>query len=406
MQNTLKHIKKITMVLLTAMVIIATGCTKPDDPNSGNGGNNCGNDNEGGNNGGGHYNGNYEYVDFGLPSGTLWATFNVGADRPESYGDFFAWAETSPKTTYDWNSYKYTYGGDQHSLTKYCYKFSYGYNQYFDTLYILEPCDDAATVNWGNGWCTPTLDQWLELYSNTIVSVDTLNGVEGRRFSGNNGKSLFLPRAGYCKGEALRDVLSKFQYWTCKLYHDYSFGGDPRDAYVFALYGNEWSPLKDVQSRYWGLPVRPVRYTNNNGGGNNGGGNEGEELLTITDFEWYREGSSQGVGLDDYGLYWVNNAKPVCAQIKPLDGVTLYNFDSSVWNATETEDDKAALFSNSTNTIEVYNNVSVWASATYDDVIGTRKADGSMHLIHVTNCVIGDYQSGVGYSYHIYGQSK
>ena len=41
---------------------------------------------------GGHY-----YVDLGLPSGTLWATCNVGAVNPTDYGDYFAWGETEPK---------------------------------------------------------------------------------------------------------------------------------------------------------------------------------------------------------------------------------------------------------------------------------------------------------------------
>ena len=39
---------------------------------------------------------NYEYVDLGLPSGTLWATCNVGANSPEEFGDYFAWGETEP----------------------------------------------------------------------------------------------------------------------------------------------------------------------------------------------------------------------------------------------------------------------------------------------------------------------
>ena len=127
--------------------------------------------------------------------------------------------------------------------------------------------------------------------------------------------------------------------------------------------------------------------------------------LTTYDFEWYREGSTQGIGLDYYGLYWHYNAKLVHAQIKPLNGVTLYSFDSSVWDATETEDDKAALFNNSTNTIEVYNNVCVdYYNSTYDDVIGTKMADGTLHLIHVTNC--SSSPSSAGTISTIYGQSK
>ena len=60
----------------------------------------------------------HEYIDLGLPSGTLWATCNVGANSPEEYGDYFAWGETTPKTIYDWSTYQY--GSSSSTLTKYC----------------------------------------------------------------------------------------------------------------------------------------------------------------------------------------------------------------------------------------------------------------------------------------------
>ena len=61
----------------------------------------------------------HEYVDLGLPSGLKWATCNVGANSPEEYGDYFAWGETEPKTTYNWDSYKYYDGSNLTKLTKY-----------------------------------------------------------------------------------------------------------------------------------------------------------------------------------------------------------------------------------------------------------------------------------------------
>lgn len=455
MQNTLKHIRKITIVVLTAIsVVIASGCTKPDDPNNGGGGGNSGGGNGGGNSGGnGTYNG-HAYVDLGLPSGTLWATCNVGATTPEEYGDKFAWGETAPKEIYKWSTYKYcaTLDGEHYLLTKYCTEADCGYNGFTDNIVILQSEDDAATTNWGTGWRTPTKEEWKELFAETAYSWTIQNAVNGYLFVASNGNSLFMPAWDDDWGD----------YWSSSLNT-----ANPYDAIRpgFGIWG--YGIDEETFARKFEATVRPVRSTNNygnhmitassnptNGGIVTGAGtyqwgecctlramaNSGYTFtnwtengtvvsdnanysfgvttnrtlvanftsipLVVTDFEWYREGSSQGVGLDDYGLYWATNAKPACAQIKPLDGVTLYSFDSSVWNTTETEDDKAAIFSNSTNIIEVYNNVSVWASATYDDVIGTRKADGSMHLIHVTNCVIGDYQPGVGYSYHIYGQSK
>lgn len=176
--------KTLTAIVIITAVFIASGCTKTDDPN--NGGN-------GGNSGSGTYNG-HAYVDLGLPSGTLWATCNVGADTPEGFGDYFAWGETTPKTTYNWSTYQYC-NGDYDQMTKYCDRPDFGYNGFTDNLTVLQPMDDAATTNWGNGWCMPTDDQWGELLRKTTNQWTTRNGVNGRLFTASNGNSIFLPAA-------------------------------------------------------------------------------------------------------------------------------------------------------------------------------------------------------------------
>lgn len=142
----------------------------------------------------------HEYVDLDLPSGTLWATTNVGADTPEGYGEYFAWGETTMKTDIT------LYGFDKN--TKY-YNASYSGNDYYtkyhqaDGKTTLEAEDDAATANWGTGWSTPTRTQWEELNENCTNSHTTQNGVEGYLFtSKNNGNTLFLPMGGkYCSNE-------------------------------------------------------------------------------------------------------------------------------------------------------------------------------------------------------------
>ena len=91
--------------------------------------------NGGGGGGNGTYNG-HDYVDLGLPSGTLWATCNVGADTPEGCGDYFAWGETETKAIYNWSTYKYCMG-EMDELTKYCYQSSWGYNGFVDSLVVL-----------------------------------------------------------------------------------------------------------------------------------------------------------------------------------------------------------------------------------------------------------------------------
>ena len=126
--------------------------------------------------------------------------------------------------------------------------------------------------------------------------------------------------------------------------------------------------------------------------------------LTAVDFEWYRLGNTQ-TGLEEYGLFWERNIKDTHAQIKPLDGVTLYSFSADKWEATTTDVEKAALFADGAITMTVYNNVSTTAGGTYNDVIGTKMADGTLHLINVTKCVIGEYQSQ-GYPITISGQAK
>ena len=116
---------------------------------------NPGGDDDGGLNG-------HDYVDLGLPSSLLWATCNVGADSPGDYGDYFAWGETSTKSSYDMDTYKYC-KGSYDTQTKYCNDSSYGYSGFTDELTVLESSDDAATANWGGSWRMPTHAEWKEL---------------------------------------------------------------------------------------------------------------------------------------------------------------------------------------------------------------------------------------------------
>ncbi len=205
----------------------------------------------GGNSGGnGTFNG-HEYVDLGLPSGTLWATCNVGADTPEGYGDYFAWGETQPKTTYNWITYRYC-NGSSDQLTKYCSNSSYGYNGFTDDLTVLQPNDDAATANWGSGWCMPTEAQWRELYQNTTATWTTQNGVNGRLFTASNGSSLFLPAAG-CRGYGELDYAgSNGYYWSSSL-----DTGRPNRAWYF-YFPSGFSDGGRC-GRSYGLSVRAVR---------------------------------------------------------------------------------------------------------------------------------------------------
>ena len=190
-----------------------------------------------------------DWVDLGLPSGLLWATRNVGATAPEDYGDYFAWGETSPKSVYNWSTYIYC-NGDYDQLTKYCSNSSYGYNGFTDNLTILQPGDDAATVNYGGR--TPTKQEWEELMGNTTATWTTQNGVYGRRFTGSNGNSLFLPAAGDRWDSSLYYAGSYGYYWSSSLYTGY-----PDNAWYF-YFDSDYQNLYNYY-RDFGRTVRAVR---------------------------------------------------------------------------------------------------------------------------------------------------
>lgn len=147
----MKRKQKITMTLAVIATMIMCSCVK---------------DNSNQNNGGGNTYNAHAYVDLELPSGTLWATCNVGANTCDEYGDYFSWGETLPKSIYNWSNYRYC-GGDANTLTKYCNNSNSSYFEYFDGMTLLLPEDDAATVNYGANWRTPTKEEWEELCNNT-----------------------------------------------------------------------------------------------------------------------------------------------------------------------------------------------------------------------------------------------
>ena len=181
----------------------------------------------------------YAVVDLGLPSGLKWAACNVGATKPEEYGNYYAWGETEPKTTYSWATYKWC-NGSSSTLTKYCNNASYGKDSFTDDKTVLDPEDDAAAANWGGAWRMPTDEEWTELRTNCTWTWTTKNGVNGYEVkSKTNENAIFLPAAddlGY--------------YWSSSLRTDYPF-------YAWDVAFGSVNVYR-YDYRYFGQSVRPV----------------------------------------------------------------------------------------------------------------------------------------------------
>ena len=166
-------------------------------------------------------NNGYEYVDLGLPSGTLWATMNVGANKPSNYGKYFQWGDIvgyakkqigngSKKKAFSayLNDYKFGVNGSSSIFSKYTTKGE-----------TLELEDDAAHVNMGGSWHMPSPDQIRELIDNTTSEWTSLDGVNGRLFTSkkNGSESIFIPAAGYAWHGSVRNSGDYGDVWSSML---------------------------------------------------------------------------------------------------------------------------------------------------------------------------------------------
>lgn len=214
-------------------------------------------------------------IDFGFPSGTKWSCCNLGATKPEEFGNFYAWGETTGYTSkgevegsseysayemsdryFDWNTYKWS-NGEFYELTKYCTMEGYGT---VDNKTVLEPGDDAASRSWGGNWRMPTEDEIKELIENTYFGYqpERVNGVIGYKLSNKNNEEnyIFLPAAGYRGKEYIRYPGTRGKYWGSTLKE---YGSDNAVALMFEADGWIMSPPNYAScDRCDGLSIRPV----------------------------------------------------------------------------------------------------------------------------------------------------
>lgn len=179
-----------------------------------------------------------------------WATCNLGATKPEEYGDYFAWGETSTKTEYTWGTYKWA-NGAYNKLIKYCPSDQATYwdgEGVPDNLLMLDSSDDAALALWGNHWRIPSFEEWTELCNKCIWTWTTLNGIKGCIVESSiNGNSIFLPAAG-----DYSDYAGKFgYYWSSSLSASCPY-------YAFFVYFGADSVGRIDRERYLGISIRPV----------------------------------------------------------------------------------------------------------------------------------------------------
>ena len=218
-----------------------------------------------------------EKVDLGLPSGNLWASYNLGATAPDETGNYYAWGETSPKSIYQWSNYKF---GEETSLTKYVFDdpkmpdLHYGKDGFTDNILSLLPEDDAAVQILKEHWCTPSTADVIELFVNCEVSWEQYEEgslVWGVRFRSkkNQENVIFVPAAGiyYAELDYLNETAA---FWTSTLTEDNgsgpgglacsacSFG---TTSFRLSQYLKEPSQISSpyhYPSRFVGMPIRPV----------------------------------------------------------------------------------------------------------------------------------------------------
>ena len=196
-------------------------------------------------------NNGHAWVDLGLS--VKWATMNVGASAPEEYGDYYAWGETSTKSTYSWSTYKYC-NGSYGSLTKYCTSSDYGM---VDNKTELELSDDVACQQWGSGWRMPTYDELNELRTECTWTRTSQNSVNGYKVSSKvNGNSIFLPAAGYRDYSSLYYAGGEGYFWSSSLSTSNPSYSDPN--YGWFLGFNSGNVYVSSYYRDTGRSVRPV----------------------------------------------------------------------------------------------------------------------------------------------------
>ena len=203
-------------------------------------------------------------IDLGLPSGTKWACCNVGSEKPEADGSYYAWGETKEKERYDYDNYEhynvYGFGDVQDEVEE-----RYRWRDLGESISGTE--FDAAYVNWGNSWWMPSKVQIEEMFGNCTYEPMTMNDVAGVKFTGPSGNSIFLPYTKIIEGDEKHGIASDEEgyYWSGDNYYpedwELNDGMSERmwgDYSSFFFVYPEHGSYDKYMPRYYGATVRPV----------------------------------------------------------------------------------------------------------------------------------------------------
>lgn len=208
-------------------------------------------------------------VDLGLS--VKWATWNIGASKPEGCGALIAWGETGPyyeadnelmmnikwkagkENGYRWENYKWCEGTGT-TLTKYNNNPLFGPEP--DEIFELTREDDAASVMWGGKWRMPTAAELQELMENCTWTCTKVNGTSGALGQSNRegfkDKSIFLPLTGYRYGTSWDNSVTLGFYWSSSLDQTNS-----ADAYYLGFNSSGRAIRSNIRCQ--GLAIRPVQ---------------------------------------------------------------------------------------------------------------------------------------------------
>lgn len=192
-------------------------------------------------------------VDLGLPSGTIWAGWNIGANAPEQCGNYYAWGETSSKSTYSMSNYfdTKTYNVEDYGVINATFNYYNGQNGIYS---IVGTDRDVVKRSWGNNWQMPSEEQIRELIEKCTFTYTKYHNAYGFVCTGPNGKSIFLPASGFYEDSNIKEPNFSTNLWSgslsssnpaCSIVFTFQKIGMSRPNYVPAL-------------RYMGYNVRGV----------------------------------------------------------------------------------------------------------------------------------------------------